>query len=187
MKTEISPAKIILETERLLLREITPEDAEIMFALNADPEVIRYTGDEAFESVAAAKHFLEEYRQVYRDYGYGRWGVVLKDNGTLVGWCGLRRYKKDEDADLGFRFFRKDWGKGYASESAMACVKYGIYELNLPNITGRARVENVASLRVLEKCGLKKSGEGEDCGGKIFIYELFPGRSGQLPACSDCR
>jgi [ribosomal protein S5]-alanine N-acetyltransferase len=164
--------KVILETERLLLREFLADDAEGMFNLNSDPEVVLYTGDGPFESVEEARKFLEDYKQVYSKWGFGRWAVILKSNGETLGWCGLRQYKEDEGVDLGFRFFKKHWGKGYATESALACTKYAFEKLKLEKLIGRARKENFASLRVLEKCGMKRIGEGKDCDGEIWVYEI---------------
>jgi [ribosomal protein S5]-alanine N-acetyltransferase len=143
----------ILTTERLRLREMTPADAEFAYLLNLDEEVVRYTGDAAFESVAAAKSHLEKYAS-YRTFGYGRWGCELKTTGELVGWCGL---KNDEGLiDLGYRFFKKDWGYGYASEAAAACLAFGHDTLGMSEIIAKAANDNPASLRVMQKIGMVK-------------------------------
>jgi RimJ/RimL family protein N-acetyltransferase len=116
--------KIILETERLLLREMTADDAENAYELNSDWEVIKYTGDEAFESVEAAKTFLENYKD-YEKNGFGRWAVMLKETGEYLGWCGLKLNETIKEVDLGYRFSRRNWGKGYTTESSKACLEYG--------------------------------------------------------------
>lgn len=144
---------IILETERLYLREMTPEDAESAYLLNLDPEVIRYTGDNPFESVEDAKTFLEKYTH-YRQYGFGRWAVILKETGEYLGWCGLKYTPELDEFDIGYRFMQKFWGFGYATEAAEACMQYGFEKLGIPVIVGRAMPENTASVRVLEKIGL---------------------------------
>ena len=79
----------ILETPRLGLREITTADAEQAYLLNLDPEVIKYTGDEPFSSIEAARAFLEKYDH-YKKYGFGRWAVIRKEDRSLLGWCGLK-------------------------------------------------------------------------------------------------
>ncbi|MNU76505.1 anhydro-N-acetylmuramic acid kinase [compost metagenome] len=145
--------KIVLETERLYLREMTPEDAESAYLLNLDPEVIRYTGDDPFESMEEAKAFLEKYDH-YQKYGFGRWGVILKETNEYLGWCGLKYTPELDEFDIGYRFMRKFWGFGYATEAAEACLHYGFDQLTLPAIVGRAMPENGASVRVLEKIGL---------------------------------
>lgn len=146
--------KVILETERLLLREILPRDARTQFALNEDPEVVKYTGDGPFENPAAAADFFRNYGERYAKYGYARWLVVDKSNNETLGWCGLKFNPEDGETDLGFRFFRKHWSKGYASESALAVMRWGIEKQGLKRIIGSARVENDASIHVLKKCGL---------------------------------
>lgn len=145
--------KIILETARLYLHEMTGQEAPDAYALNADPEVIRYTGDQPFKDVAHAHQFLLEYPD-YRTYGYGRWAVRLRSDNTFLGWCGLKWTDEMQAVDLGFRFHKRYWNKGFASESARACIEYGFSHLELDFIIGRAMHDNKASIRVLEKTGM---------------------------------
>ena len=147
----------ILETPRLLLREFREADALHFFELNEDPEVIRYTGDLPFASAEEARRFLLDYDR-YKKYGYGRWAVLLKETEAgpaWIGWCGLKYIPELNETDIGFRFFRRYWGKGYATEAARACLEYGFRRLGLKRIVGRAMKENGASVRVLEKIGLE--------------------------------
>jgi ribosomal-protein-alanine N-acetyltransferase len=144
---------LILETQRLLLREITESDAENAYLLNLDPDVIKYTGDKSFDSPAEAREFLSRYDH-YKKYGFGRWGVISKENSEFMGWCGLKYSADTDEHDIGFRFFKKHWNKGYATESAMACLQLGFEKFNMGTIVGRAMKENAASIRVLEKIGL---------------------------------
>jgi len=102
--------KIILKTLRLILREFIPEDATNMFELNADPEIIRFTGDEPFKSIEEAKALIQKYDQ-YKKYGYGRWTVIDDSSSEYLGWCGLNYNKEANETDLGFRFKRSAWGK----------------------------------------------------------------------------
>lgn len=145
--------KKILETPRLFLRELEIADAPLFFALNANPNVIRYTGNTAFTSIEEARIFLENYSD-YRENGYGRWAVIHKDSQRFLGWCGLKFDVETQQTDIGFRFFEEDWGKGYATESAQACLKVGFETFQLKEIVGRAMKANTASIRVLEKLGL---------------------------------
>lgn len=161
----------LLETDRLYLREITPDDALFAYELNADEEVIRYTGDGPFESVEEAKTFLENYDH-YRKYGFGRWLVVRKSDNELVGWCGLKYSEDADEYDIGFRFFKKHWNSGYATESAAACLKIGFEKFGMKTIVGRARVENLASVRVLEKLGLSFSKTVEENGEAWVVYSI---------------
>lgn len=145
---------VILETERLILREFLLTDAANFFDLNNDPEVIRYTGDEPFETLGDAEELIRNY-SAYTESGFGRWTVVLKETGEILGWCGLRAYPHEEFVDLGYRFHQKYWGKGYATESAQACLNYGFKDLNLDTIIGRSATDNTGSIKVLEKIGMK--------------------------------
>jgi RimJ/RimL family protein N-acetyltransferase len=145
--------KLIFSSGRLLARELTPADAGDLYALNADREVIKYTGDQPFRSVADARQFLEGYRD-YELYGCGRWALNRKEDGAFIGWCGLKMH--DEDwVDLGFRLLRKYWGQGYATEAARASLYVGFKELKLLQVIGRAAASNSASLRVLEKLNMR--------------------------------
>lgn len=145
-------ARLILSTSRLVLREFEPNDAESFVELNSDPEVMRYTGDRPFESVEAARSFLEAYPD-YRTNGFGRWAVLVGPEREFAGWCGLKLV--DGEVDLGYRLKRRFWGAGIATEAARACVAYGFLELALEELVARAWAENVASIRVIEKCGFR--------------------------------
>jgi RimJ/RimL family protein N-acetyltransferase len=142
-----------ITTERLLLREMTPDDAEHAYRLNLDPEVRRYNGAIPFTSVEAARQFLADYPD-YRKHGYGRWAMVDREMDTWLGWCGLKMLD-DGDVDLGYCLFPEHWGMGYATEAASACVSWGFEHLSLERIIGRVHRENSASIRVLEKVGLR--------------------------------
>ncbi len=161
---------LIFETSRLLLREFNLEDASNLFHLNSNPNVVRYTGDEAFEAIEEAKLFLENY-QDYHLNGYGRWAVITKENNRFIGWCGLKL--SDNETDIGFRFFEEEWNKGYATESALACLEYGFEQLRINQIVGRAMRANVASIKVLEKIGLtfEKDFVFEDQEGVLYKIE----------------
>ncbi|HFA47860.1 MAG TPA: N-acetyltransferase [Bacteroidetes bacterium] len=156
---------MILQTERLMLRELTVDDAAHFYNLNTDPLVIKYTGDPPFDNIGHAYSFLKQYEQ-YKKYGYGRWAVIRKEDKEWLGWCGLKYEKEYKETDIGYRFYRKYWNKGYATEAAKASLEYGLNKLNLKTIVGRAMKENPASIRVFEKIGMSYV---ED-----FIYEGAP-------------
>jgi len=143
------------ETNRLLLRQFTEDDASLLYELNLDPEVIRYTHD-PIADVEHAKQVLNEVMlPQYSLYDHGRWAVHLRSNLEFMGWCGLKYLSETNEVDLGYRLMKKFWGKGYATEAALACIEYGFNTLNLPVIIGRALPGNLASIKVLEKCGMK--------------------------------
>ena len=157
--------KIIAQTERLILREFTIDDAIHFYKMNNDPEVIQYTGDNAFTSLEDAKEFLSNYNQ-YELNNMGRWAVCLKDTNEFLGWCGLKYHPKDNIVEVGYRFYKKHWNKGYATESAKASIDYGFKTLKLSKIYAHAHIENLNSHQVIKKCGMEFV--------KEFDYEGIP-------------
>ena len=143
---------IEFQTDRLLLRKFSEEDAAAFYRLNADWDVMQYTGDKAFESIAESQAFLKQY-DPYSSTGFGRWTVLLKSNNEVIGWCGLKRLDENT-VDLGYRFFKEHWNKGYATEAAKACLNEGFENYGLDEIIGRTAKLNLASIRVLEKIGM---------------------------------
>lgn len=143
--------KFILETERLFLREFMLSDNVHLFNLNNDSEVLKYTGDIPFVSIKEATKFIDNYSE-YQISGFGRWAVCLKKTNEFIGWCGLKKDTKTGEIDLGFRFLKNKWGKGYATEASLGCIKYGFVILNLSKLVGRTYLENKYSQNVLKKC-----------------------------------
>lgn len=144
---------ITLETPRLHLRQFMPEDALVFFLLNADEEVIRYTGDRAFRSVGESLALIEGYRQ-YADYGLGRLVMIEKSSGEVIGWCGLKYLVEENEVDIGYRIFKRFWNQGFTTEAAQACLKFGFQVKGLNSIIGRANASNIASIKVFDKLGM---------------------------------
>ncbi len=147
------------ETERLFCREMLPSDAEGMFELDSSREVNRYLGNNPIKTIEESHDWIRDIRQQYLDNGIGRWAVILKETGEFMGWSGLK-VEFDVNGherfyDLGFRFIKRYWGNGYATESAKAFVDYGFNELKIPIINAYADFDNVGSQKVLENAGLK--------------------------------
>jgi ribosomal-protein-alanine N-acetyltransferase len=166
----------ITETPRLHLREITVDDAKNAYELNLDPEVIKYTGDGPFSSIEDARDFLSKYDH-YKKYGFGRWAVINKTDNDFLGWCGLKYTEEKNEFDVGFRFFKKHWNKGYATESAKACIDLGFNKFNMDRIVGRAMKENTASINVLKKIGLT-FWKNDTCGGEDGVIYLIGKKDG---------
>jgi len=161
----------MLETNRLILREFRISDAKKMWELNSDEGVLKYTGDKPFDSVKSAEKFILKY-QDYKKNGFGRWAVIEKSKNEFIGWCGLK-LNEENLIDIGFRFFERQWNKGYATEAAQACLNYGFNTLNIKEIIGRADEKNKSSIRVLEKLKMTiwkiDSCEGID---KVIYYKI---------------
>lgn len=144
----------ILETQRLMLRPFALEDAPSFMELNADPEVMQYTGDSPFATVQDAEDLIRNYRQ-YADYQLGRLTMQHRHTGELLGWCGLKYLAEQDEVDLGYRLHRRYWNQGYATEASQACLDYGFNIKGLDYIIARADPQNVASTRVMQKLGMR--------------------------------
>jgi len=169
------PQPVILETPRLLLREMVPEDAPFFFELNADPLVIRYTGDKAFNNLQEALDITHYVINQYRENGYGRFMVLEKESGSPLGWCGLKYHHDTKETDLGYRFFQTYWGKGYATEASKACVQHGFHQLHLNRIIAQAMLENTASIAVMKKTGMTFLKESFIDGIPSCTYQILKG------------
>jgi RimJ/RimL family protein N-acetyltransferase len=112
----------------------------------------------------------------YRERGYGRWAVVYKPDDRIVGFNGLKYLDDLEEVDLGYRFRTDYWGRGIATESARAIVRYGFDALGLDHIIGLVLPENMRSIRVLEKLGMTYTGRVTAYGSTAQRWILTPKR-----------
>ncbi len=153
------------------MRKLTKGDANDFYALNLDREVLKFTGDKSFENLQTAIDFLTNYDQ-YEKYGVGRLAVIEKETSKFLGWCGLKFNEDKNEYDIGFRFYKKYWNKGFATETAKKCVDFGLNELKIEKIVGRAMKENIGSIKVLEKIGMAFKENFDFEGQEGVIYEL---------------
>jgi RimJ/RimL family protein N-acetyltransferase len=163
----------ILETPRLLLREMTEGDAESLLALGQNPNVMRYIiGEPPVTSREDALAVLRE--RVFPQYamGLGRWACIEKLGGAFVGWCGIKHIPEDGEYDVGYRLFEAWWGKRYATEAARAVCELARQKLRGKRVVGLAMLDNAASRRVLEKSGMVLEGESERDGVPMAVYVL---------------
>lgn len=149
----------LLETQRLYFRELVASDAEAMFEMDSDPEVHLYLGNNPLKTIDEVYPVIENLQWQYKEFGMARMAVILKETNEFLGWAGLKRERNLPDrgifTDLGYRFLKKHWGKGYATEAAKAFVQYGFGVMKLEKINAYADVPNLASRKALEKAGLK--------------------------------
>lgn len=152
----------MLESSRLHLRPVKISDADELYQLNLDPEVIRFTGDKAFSSILETRNFITE-RMIpqFEKTRMSRFMVFLKDN-SFTGWCGLKFHPETNEVDLGYRFARNFWGQGLATESSKLSLDYGFRTLGLERIIAKAMPENTASIKVMQKLGMTFKGYGHD-------------------------
>ena len=161
-----------IETERTYIRQFTLDDAEAVLALNGNKSVTRYTGDAgAITNVNEARQVIKEvWLREYSLYGYGRWAVVDKSKDKVIGFCGLKYLPDVGMPDIGYRFLPEYWGQGLASETAIACVSYCQEQLGIESYFGDVMKDNLASIKVLKKLGLKFTGLVQERG---FTFMRF--------------
>ena len=152
--------EIFVETERLILREIIPEDRNGLFAIDSDPDVNIYLGRNPVENIEQSDDLIKFIRKQYIDNGIGRWAMIEKNTNNFIGWTGLKLVRELTNNhidyyDLGYRLNKNYWGKGFATEAAKASLQYGFNTLDLNEIYAIADSQNVASRNVIEKVGLK--------------------------------
>ncbi|WP_168224793.1 GNAT family N-acetyltransferase [Rhodoferax aquaticus] len=165
-----------LETERLWFRELRLSDAQDMFALDSDPDVVRYAGDAPLTHIDQARERIEGIQQQYRALGLGRWAAIRKDTQEFMGWAGLMYIQaingRTDVYDLGYRFLPKHWGQGFATEAASAFITHGFDVMHLQRISAYADVRHTASRHVLEKCGLALTNTFMDDGDVCAWYVI---------------
>ncbi len=154
---------ILIETSRLLLKEMSEDDVQDLFDLNNDLKVMRYTGDKSFESIEEALIYIENYQHIYQKYSCGRLSLFNRETGEYLSWCGLKYLDQKNETDLGYRLKKKFWGKGFATEVASACLDDGFKRLQLDCIFATAMKENTPSINIFKKLGLKYL-KDQDCG-----------------------
>ncbi|MFF8289871.1 GNAT family N-acetyltransferase [Streptomyces sp. NPDC016309] len=146
---------VFLRTPRLVLRPVTENDLDEVWALDNDPEVMRYlNGGRPVSREEVRSGALRRLR------GPGFWAAEARDSGEWLGWFSLepdpvREAGRWEVVELGYRLRRSAWGRGYATEGARALVDKGFRELGVRRVVARTMTVNAGSRRVMEKCGLR--------------------------------
>ncbi len=164
---------VIIETLRLTLSRFTENDAPLIQQLNSDYDVVKYLHEPILETVEKAKQILEDVILPQYKLNLGRWVVYTKEGKEFIGWCGLKYRQEAQEIDLGYRFIKSSWGKGYATEAAKAALQYGHQNLKLEKIIAHAHIDNIASQKILEKIGMQYVGEGMDDGEMVKGYVSF--------------
>ena len=145
---------MILETERLLLREMTQDDLPALQGILQDEETM-YAYNGAFDE-AETQAWLDRQLSRYAQYGFGLWAVVLKESGGMIGQCGLtmQPWRGDEVLEVGYLFNRAFWHHGYATEAARGCMEYAFDLLGAREVCSIIRETNLPSRRVAERNGM---------------------------------
>jgi ribosomal-protein-alanine N-acetyltransferase len=150
--------RILIETERLILRELEYTDENDLFEMDSDPEVHLYIENNPVKSIDEITKVIEMLKKQYKENGIARWAVVDKLTNECIGWSGLKYFnqplnKNNNFYELGYRFNKKHWGKGFATESSIAILDYGFANLNVDKIFAITDPKNANSKKVLSKLG----------------------------------
>ena len=146
--------RIILETPRLQLRELVPDDLDALAKVLSDPITMQFY-PKPYDRQGITD-WIERNRRRYQEHGHSLWGMVLKSSGELIGDCGLamQNVEGQNEIEIGYHVRRDHWKQGYATEAARACRDYGLAQLKAPRLISLIRPENIASRRVAEKNGM---------------------------------
>ena len=161
---------IRIETPRLIIRPLSEEDLDDWFEMDSDPEVRKYIDQSPNQSKEEIAEVLKMIQQQYKENGIGRWAVLDKESGEMLGWCGLKYFREPLNGHVniyehGYRFKQKHWGKGLATESSIAILNWGFENLGVDTFYAITDPENKGSRHVLEKLGFRLDG--------FFNFEFF--------------
>ena len=159
------------ETDRMFFRPLNWADLGNVYQLYRDPKIMKYISGES-STFAETEHFLGLHIAEHEQYGFGLCAAILKANGQMIGRCGLIPISKKTglEGDIGWMFHQTYWNQGLATEFAQKMIEIGFKQLNLQRIQATAASRNYASIRVMQKAGMKFVKE-DDSG---VEYEIFP-------------
>lgn len=149
-----------IETERLILRELLLSDVDGMFELDSNPNVHLFLGNKPVKDIQESVDQIKNIQQQYKDFGIGRWAVILKETNEFLGWSGIKFITNEinnhkDFYEIGYRFIEKHWGKGYATEAGKAFIDYAFNDMKIDAVYAYADEGNENSRRILEKLGLR--------------------------------
>lgn len=161
----------ILETERLILREVEPTDAAFILDLLNQPSFIQFIGDRGVRSLDQAREYVRtRFTNSYHDNGFGLYLIELKSGTVPIGICGFVKRDTLPDPDIGFALLPRFEKRGYAFEAASATMEYGHAKLGLERVVAITTIDNESSGRLLEKIGLAFEREIEIGGETLKLY-----------------
>ena len=162
----------MLETERIILRPMKTEDAQPIFAMRSDPDVMRFIRA-PISKPAEAENWIKLVSSRWTNEKIGFCSLLEKKSGKFLGWCGLWRLEETGEIEVGYAIMKEFWRQGYAAEAAEAFLKYGFEKLNLDKIVAVAQPENRASQRVMQKLGMSYDYTGKFYGLNLVHYTIM--------------
>jgi RimJ/RimL family protein N-acetyltransferase len=163
----------VLETERLFLRPFSLDDLDDLVDILSKPEVTRYLAGDGTPSREHVQRLLGRVMEHWDERKYGWWAVCLKEDPRVIGWCGLGYLEETEETEVLYMLDTPFWGKGIATEAARASLRYGFEQTNLQRIIALAFPENIASQRVMQKCGMSYEEEAPYFGYDLVCFQIL--------------
>lgn len=145
----------VLTTQRLALREMETTDAAFIVEQLTDPSFLANIGDRGVHDIASAQAYIERWQANYARDGFGLWLVELRETGEIIGMCGIVRRDTLPSPDIGYALLPRHWSKGYAVEACAAVRDHAMRTLGLPRLLAIVTPGNAASVKVLERIGLR--------------------------------
>lgn len=166
-------ARVEIETSRLHLRPFTSADLDVIHAVYADPEVMRYVGNGAHRTMADTKAALRTYADALAARGFSFVAVVERASGEVIGDAGLHPLAgRGPEIELGYTLARRAWGHGYATELGRALLRHAFDALHAPRVVAQVEPDNAASRHVVEKLGMTVRGQRTAYGRPHLLYAV---------------
>lgn len=169
---ETQPKIPMITTGRLVMRPFTMSDRNALFEIVQEPDIFRYFPTMNAWPMEKVERYIQYQIAHWEKFNYGHWAAVMRETGQIIGWNGLEYLPDTNETEVGYLFSKAFWGKGYATESTSAIIRFGLNRVKLKEIIGLTHPENVASQRVLEKSGLLFTRSESYFGVEMFRYAI---------------
>jgi ribosomal-protein-alanine N-acetyltransferase len=161
-----------ITTQHLTLRPLTMNDINPLFRVFSEQDMLEYFPNPNPPNLERMQEIIENQIQQWKEHGCGWWGVVPHGETEVAGWNGLQYLPETNETEVGYMLSRKFWGKGYSTEGAHAGLEFGFKNLGLDQIVGLVHPENIASQRVLLKCGMSFTYQANYFDMEMFRYQI---------------
>ncbi len=167
---ESTPTVPAITTTRILLSPFGMSDADALKAILDEPDIFRYFPNQSPWPLEKIQKYIVHHQNHWGKHGYGHWAMVLRETGQIIGWNGLEFLPDTNETEIGYILSKAYWGQGLTTEAAQAIISFGLNTAGLEEIIGLTHPENIASQRVLEKCGLAFTRRQVYFGMEMFRY-----------------
>jgi len=154
-QAEFPPTHPKIETERLILREITSDDTHAIFKNFSDPDIAKWFLEQPLTTIDQATQFIDQFKSEFKQGKGITWAIVLQENSECIGTCGYGDVEFGARGEIGFDLAKDYWGKGFMSESLIAIIDYGFSVLKLSKVEAHTYSNNARAKHLLEKLGFQ--------------------------------